>query len=97
MNPTAAVSGRAVYPWTGFFADTTQAIRGERLDDVRMMQKKATHPEDVRLGVRRNQPFIAFLDQYDIRREAADSACARQGEATTCRIDREMESDGGSS
>ena len=34
---------------------------------------------------------ISFLDRYDIRREAADRACARQGEATTCRIDMEME------
>jgi len=36
--------------------------------------------------------LIAFLDRYDIRREAADRANARQGEATTCRIDMEMES-----
>ena len=29
--------------------------------------------------------------QYEIRREAADSAVARQGEATTYRIELEME------
>jgi hypothetical protein len=39
----------------------------------------------------RMPPVIPFSDQYGIRREAADSANARQGEATTCRIDMEME------
>jgi hypothetical protein len=34
---------------------------------------------------------IPFSDRYDIRREAEDSAVARRGEATTCRIDMEME------
>ena len=34
--------------------------------------------------------LIAFPDRYDTRREAADSADARQGEATKCRIDMEM-------
>ncbi len=38
---------------------------------------------------------IPFPDRYDIRHEAADSATARQGEATTCRIDLEMELDAG--
>jgi hypothetical protein len=50
----------------------------------------------------RRRSVIPFPDRYDIRREAADSAiaCPRassdalggQGEATTCRIDMEMES-----
>ena len=35
--------------------------------------------------------LIPFLNQFEIRREAADSAIARQGEATTYRIDLEME------
>ena len=35
--------------------------------------------------------LIPFPDRYDIRREAVDSALARQSEATTCRIDMEME------
>ena len=34
---------------------------------------------------------IPFPLQYEIRREAADSAVARQGEATTYRIELEME------
>jgi hypothetical protein len=34
---------------------------------------------------------IQFSFQYEIRREAADSATARQGEATTYRIEMEME------
>jgi hypothetical protein len=35
--------------------------------------------------------LIPFPDQYEIRREAADSALARQGETTTYRIDLGME------
>ena len=35
--------------------------------------------------------LIPFLNQFEIRREAADSAIARQGEAKTYRIDLEME------
>jgi hypothetical protein len=38
------------------------------------------------------QHLIAFLNQSEIRREAADSALARQGEATTYQIDLEAES-----
>jgi hypothetical protein len=34
---------------------------------------------------------IPFPDQYEIRREAADGAVARQSEVTTYRIDVEME------
>ena len=34
---------------------------------------------------------IPFSFRYEIRREAADSAVARQGEATTYRIEMEME------
>ena len=37
---------------------------------------------------------IPFPDQSESRREAADSAVARQGEATTYRIDLELESQG---
>ena len=39
-----------------------------------------------------NTPFIPFPFQSEIRREAADSALARQGEATTYRFEMEMES-----
>ena len=35
--------------------------------------------------------MIPFPDQSESRREAADSAVARQGEATTYRIDLELE------
>ena len=41
---------------------------------------------------RRVYGVIAFPDRYEIRREAAGSAMARQGKATTYRIDLEMES-----
>jgi hypothetical protein len=37
------------------------------------------------------QALIPFPDQSEIRREAADSASARQGEATTYRFDLKME------
>ena len=42
----------------------------------------------------RARSLIPFPDQSESRREAADSAVARQGEATTYRIDLELESQG---
>ena len=38
-----------------------------------------------------SRQVIPFSDQFESRREAADSAVARQGEATTYRIDLELE------
>ena len=38
-------------------------------------------------------PVIPFLNQFEIKREAADGAVSRQGEATTYRNDLGVESD----